>query len=69
MLTWLALERVLKGKSTSVGASVGAVAGRESYAILNLELNLSRLALHADCSTDLNYLVLAGSSPLDFESF
>ena len=27
MLTWLALERVLKGKSTSVGASVGAVAG------------------------------------------
>ena len=28
MLTWLALERVLKGKSTSVGASVGAVAGR-----------------------------------------
>ena len=28
MLTWLALERILKGKSTSVGASVGAVAGR-----------------------------------------
>ncbi|CAE7789534.1 amt [Symbiodinium sp. CCMP2592] len=27
MLTWLALERILKGKSTSVGASVGAVAG------------------------------------------
>ena len=27
MLTWLAFERVLKGKSTSVGASVGAVAG------------------------------------------
>ena len=28
MLTWLAFERVLKGKSTSVGASVGAVAGK-----------------------------------------
>ena len=27
MLTFLALERVLKGESTSVGASVGAVAG------------------------------------------
>ena len=28
MLTWLAFERVLKGKATSVGASVGAVAGK-----------------------------------------
>lgn len=28
MLTWLAMERVLKGKASSVGASVGAVAGR-----------------------------------------
>ncbi|CAK9105371.1 unnamed protein product [Durusdinium trenchii] len=27
MLTWLVLERLLKGKSSSVGASVGAVAG------------------------------------------
>ena len=27
MMVWLTLERVLKGKSTSVGASVGAVAG------------------------------------------
>eukprot|EP00434_Breviolum_minutum_P028525 symbB.v1.2.025233.t1/scaffold2370.1/size80994/1 len=27
MMAWLTLERVLKGKSTSVGASVGAVAG------------------------------------------
>ena len=66
MLTWLALERVLKGKSTSVGASVGAVAGRGHKVMLNLELNLSRLACS---STDLSYLVLAGSSPLDFESF
>ena len=49
MLTWLALERVLKGKSTSVGASVGAVAGRESYAILNLEINLSWLVCIGLC--------------------
>ena len=48
MLTWLALERILKGKSTSVGASVGAVAGRGPQVMLNR----SRLA----CScTDLGF--------------
>ena len=35
MLTWLALERILKGKSTSVGASVGAVAGRAPQVMLS----------------------------------
>lgn len=48
MLTWLALERILKGKSTSVGASVGAVAGRGPQVMLNR----SRLACS---STDLNF--------------